>query len=153
MKTIKGMTLVLIASLSFSVSAFEFKGIKSGMTKEEVSAIAGGEYSLDKEEAEGWLNRTGDSSGISEGVSFEYTHDGKLYGMTIKFSPPNMFLRGKARDGGRDLFYSEICNDGYKVATNRYTDKQYLECNMVDERELARAIKHYRDEYADKVLK
>ena len=153
MKILNGMMFIFITLLSFSISAFEFKGIKSGMVKEEVSAITGGEYSLDKEEAEGWLNRTGDKTGISEGVSFEYTHEGRLYGMTIEFTPPNMFLRGKARDGGRDLFYSEICNDGYKVVTNRYNDKQHLECSMVDKQELTRAIKHYRDEYANKVLK
>ena len=152
MKSFKLMVIPSIIFMAFSINAFEFKGVKSGMTREEVSAITGKESFLNNEEAEGWLNKTGymPSIGISKGVSFAYDHDGKLYGMTIKFSPPNMFFRGKARDGGRDLFYSEVCNDGYEVKGT--TGSQYIECRLLDAKLLKKSIKFYRDEYANLVL-
>ena len=155
MKFFNLMAIITITFMSFSINAFEFKGVKSGMTSEEVSSITGSSgTSLNKEQAENWLNKTKymPSIGISEGVSFEYGHDKKLYGMTIKFSPPNMFLRGKARDGGRDLFYSEVCNDGVKVSKKGYDNSQYIECSILDSSELARSIKYYKDEYKNLVL-
>lgn len=154
MKFINLMIIITIMFMPFSINAFEFKGVKSGMTSEEVSSITGSSGSLSKGEAENWLNKTKymPSIGISEGVSFEYGHDKKLYGMTIKFAPPNMFMRGKARDGGRDLFYSEVCNDGVEVKRNNRNNSQYIECRILDSKELARSIKYYRDEYANLVL-
>ena len=156
MKSFNLMVITTIFFIACPMNAFEFKGIKSGMTSEEVSLITGSSgLSLTKEQAEDWLNKTGymPSIGISEGVSFEYGHDKKLYSMTIKFAPPNMFLRSKARDGGRDLFYSEVCNDGVEVKrNNNYDSSQYIECRLLDSKELARSIKFYRDEYANLVL-
>ena len=155
MKSFNLVAITTIIFMSYPINAFEFKGVKSGMTSEEVSLITGSSgSSLNKEQAEDWLNKTGymPSIGISEGVSFDYGHDSKLYGMTIKFSPPNMFMRGKARDGGRDLFYSEVCNDGVEVVTDRYDSSQHIECSILDSTELARSIKHYKDEYKNLVL-
>ena len=147
----KYFNTVIFVFLSFSLNAFEFKGIESGMTREQVAEITGVDGNLDKQEAENWLNKTGYSIGISEGVTFEYTHDKKLYEMIIDFTPPNMFLRGKARDGGRDLFYSQVCSE-VEVITRRYDNSQYIQCSILDEKELQRSIEYYRDEYENLVL-
>ena len=63
-----------------------------------------------------------------------------------------MVMRCKARDGGRDLFSSEGCNDGGEVKRNNRNNSQYIECRILDSKELARSVKYYRDEYANLVL-
>jgi hypothetical protein len=160
MKTLNFITIIFITLFSFSINAddkrvINFKGIKSGMTPEEVSSITGVTgskvggtvWKQSHKQVNSWFKEQDDSSNIVEDVYFRYTHDSKLYGMTINFTYQK-YRYGEAEIAGRDLFYSQICNDGHRLQSNN----KLVTCRIVDSQQLRRAAIYYKNGYSQLVL-
>ena len=87
----KKLTFIFLFFISFSSFAFDYHGIKSGMHWDEVKALVkcGGEYSTDCRpgyyEHSDFFGGSKNSPPGLESISFRYTTDEKLWGITLVF--------------------------------------------------------------------
>jgi len=137
------MTLCLAILFTNSLSAFEFKGVKSGMSMEEVSEVVGTEvtYSgktLSDDQAKVWLPKI-----MPYEVEFLFNKDDKLWRLTI------VDQRGGVTSSvGRKNALQKVCDSvdedrlqqgsgSYKYWVNTY------KCFFIDSRLFTEDVKHY----------
>jgi len=97
--------LLTLLTLSFNTFAFEWHGIKSGMSKEEVDAITGGKSGW-QDVGEGEIFNT--TMGINPPnlftVDFSYTSDDKLWRISLNF---------EKQSGARSIAQTRALNELY----------------------------------------
>lgn len=137
------MTLCLTILFTNSLSAFEFKGVKSGMSLEEVTEVVGTEISysgktLDDEEASAWLPLIKPYE-----VEFLFNKDKKLWRLTI------VDHQGSVTSSvGRKNALKKVCDTvdedrlqlgsgSYKYWVNTY------KCFFIDSKLFDEDVKHY----------
>mgnify|MGYP001397894431 CR=1 FL=1 len=108
----KKIILPILLLTSFYSFAFDYHGIKSGMSGDEVKALTGCEYtsscSSDEVGEDKIFNK---SLGINppnlRSAAFAYTTDGKLWRITLNFRESS-FARGVAQKKALELLYTNV---------------------------------------------
>ena len=109
-KILLGIIAINFALISLDTNAFEFKGIKSGMTVEEVNTL-GLPLSADKNDTY-WMDAYSLRQWIPNSelkrIDFTFDRNGKLYRLKIAFVPSVMDITALA---GETLAVKEICRN------------------------------------------
>jgi len=132
----------LLLLFSFSAYAFEFKGVQSGMSPEEVSAVIGVEVlestTIDVEKAKIWLPKIKPFK-----AGFRFTNDNKLWRIVITDSQGS-FARGAGRKNILEKICSEVDEGTHKVGSGNYSyDFDTYECFFIDTALFKQDIKFY----------
>lgn len=147
---------VLLGLLSVSVSAFDYHGIKSGMTKEEVQTLLKCNYTSscelgDDDDPEDKLVLDAFFGDIKptglEKIEFEYTKDQQLWRIILKFEKP---MYGIARGVGFKTALAEKYPDlPLDEETDRtgYFPRAIYSAYLIDEQLFEDDVKHYHNEY------
>ena len=99
-KILLGIIAINLTFISFTTDAFEFKGIKSGMTQKEVEKIV----STTPRGLKDWVPNVRISGAI-----FHYTNEGKLWGINLYIVKYRDTL-GRAANAGYENALKEFCN-------------------------------------------
>ena len=137
-----GIVAINLTFISFTTSAFEFKGIKSGMTVGEVNAIIPSQ--LEKRDEEGiyllkyaevgeWLPSL---KPLIDDMFFRFDHNGKLYYLLIEFDES----KNAMETIGYEEAYKQIC-DKVTVKTD---DRGGVNCIFTDNALYNDSVKHYK---------
>jgi hypothetical protein len=132
----------LLFLFSFSAYAFEFKGVQSGMSPEEVSAVIGSEVTksttIYDDKAKIWLPKI---TPIKAG--FRFTNDNKLWRIVITD------YKGSFADAaGKKNILEKICSDvdegTHKIGSGSYSyNMDTYECFLIDTALFKQDIKFY----------
>jgi len=103
-----GIIAINLTFISFTTNAFEFNGVKSGMSREEVKAqgvpYSWGRMTMDEEDLESWLPNL---RMVGDFAEFWFDDNDRLYRLQIKF---------------RLSKYSPDYNEGVKEAYLEFCD-------------------------------
>ena len=118
----KKIIVPILLLTSFYSFAFDYHGIKSGMSREEVKALTGCEYSSSCSFREVGADRIFNTTlGINPpslwSVSFAYTSDDKLWRITLKFREAS-FARGVAQRKALEELYSSVSKKTERAGTS-----------------------------------
>jgi hypothetical protein len=152
-KLIIGFSLGL---LSISVNAFDYHGIKSGMTSEEVQTLLKCEYKSscelgDDDDPEDKLALDAFFGNVKptgfKKMEFQYTKDDKLWRIVLKFEGP---LFGITRSAGFKTALAEKYPDSpLQEESDRtgYFPKTIYSAFLIDSQLFADDIQHFHNEY------
>jgi len=121
----KKIILPILLLTSFYSFAFDYHGIKSGMSKEEVQALTGCQSYLNcsyEDIGEDKIFNT--TLGINPpslwDVSFAFTSDDELWRITLNFREES-FARGVAQQKALDELYSSVTKKSKKMGSGSYS--------------------------------
>ena len=136
-KILLGIIAINLTIISIDTNAFEFKGIKSGMTKEEVESASGivGGVAPSESERKAWLPEL--SKIAIDTIDFAYNHENKLWRIVINFK--------------RNLNPDPEQTAGYQKALKSFCDAvdfnapNILRCLMIDGALFDESSKHWEN--------
>lgn len=138
-----GFILVMSLILSSSVLAFDFFGIKSGMTKEEFEGVE----KLIKEDKEPYKI----SNYEAEKIKAEYTQQGKIYLLQIYFNKSFEVDKVIALTNAlKKVFPNSEINEVSEKTSWGWTDYYYV-VYLTDEKVLNESVKKLEQEYIEKL--
>ena len=147
--------VIILCITSFTLNAFEYHGLKSGMSKEEVQSILKCKYSsscsFGDDDSEDNIALDAFFGEIKpyqlKEISFAYTNDNKLWRIILKFEKP-MF--GIARPAGFKTALEEKYPDtSLEEETDRsgFLPKTLYSAFLIDAELFARDVKYWHDKY------
>lgn len=134
----KFLALLIILTLSPSLLAgesFDYHGIKSGMTKDEVNKIIGCTeqcYTMDSDKIKEFFGESKKPPLLSE-IEFAYTSDSKLWRIRLKFTSANLISLAASYAQTRAL--EELYPDAElkrETESNKYFSIEYVHAMMID---------------------
>ena len=145
------LVLGLLLLVSFNALAFEFRGVKSGMTKAEVSEVIGVEihpddsyHTLSDEEAKIWLPKI-----YPYEVNFRFTNDDKLWRIIISDA------RGSVTSSvGKKKALSKVCDSVDEsttqigVGTYSYNVDSY-DCFLIDSKLFNQDVNYWENYFTE----
>ena len=138
-----GIIAINFAFISLDTNAWEFKGIESGMTVEEVNAIIPSQlekrdeeeiYLLTYAEVGKWLPSL---KPLIDDMFFRFDHNGKLFYLLIEFDES----KNTMETIGYEEAYKQVCDD-VKVKTD---DRGGVNCIFTDNALYNDNVKHYKE--------
>ena len=158
----KKLILVLLLFSGFNLSAFEVYGLKSGMTKTEFYELTGCQAAVEKYNRENTYTKAtlkwcfdGSLSldyfeDINPSVFFQWTHEDKLWRVSLQHRKPSGILKGIA-------FKKAVqeAHPGMEVvessSTNQYGTVEYLIVTYIDESLSNSSINHYTKSFLEEL--
>ena len=139
----KKIIVPILLLMSFNSFSFEYKGVKSGMTLEEVKAATGvsiekitpTSYKMDYSAAGTWLPNL--KPELSN-VYLRFDHNGKLYYLLIEIDAPDEPIKAM----GYVEAAKEVCDE---VTVKTSDDRGGVNCIFVDGILYRDTIKHYKE--------
>jgi carotenoid cleavage dioxygenase-like enzyme len=135
----KKILLPILLLASFYSFGFDYHGIKSGMSGDEVKALTGCEYKSSCSDDEVGEDKIFNKSlGINPpnlwSAAFAYTTDGKLWRITLNFREAS-FARGVAQQKALDQLYSSVTKTTERIGgSSQYAfNVDILAAMLIDE--------------------
>lgn len=139
------LILLFAITLPTSAFAFDYHGIKSGMTKDQISKVLSG---LGVNKAPNEVSRLSDVQLKGVAImpyimSMEYDYEGKLYKLKLTY------MGHRLPEGVNTLAFHQALTEKYKAEIE--IEKASLTATIVDEKMMLKNILHYKNEYMGQI--